>query len=184
MFVHKIDEELSIKLIGLEDAEELFALADESREHLATWLPWINFTKSPEDTKQFIQSAMKRYGEADGLTVCILYKGAIAGTIDLHAIDWKNRKTSIGYWMGAKYKGKGLLTRSCQALFTYAFRDLGLNRIEIRADVRNTKSWAVPERLGFEKEGVIREAAMLYDEPSDHVVYGMLEKDWQDHKEN
>lgn len=178
MFIHKIDKELELKLIGLEDTEELFALSDDSREHLGTWLPWIEHTKTTEDTKQFIKSAMKRYGEADGMVVCIMDKGQIAGTIDLHELDWNNKKTSVGYWMGASFKGKGLLTRSCQALFTYVFSELGLNRIEIRADVRNTKSRAVPERLGFVQEGTIRESAMLYGEPSDHVVYGMLARDW------
>ncbi|MCA0971958.1 GNAT family N-acetyltransferase [Halobacillus litoralis] len=179
MFVHKVDEEITLKIIGMEDAEELYTLADQSREHLSTWLPWIHFTNSPDDTRQFIKSAMKRYGEADGLTVCILYKGKVAGTIDLHAIDWKNKKTSIGYWMGAGFKGKGLLTRSCDSLFTYVFEEMGLNRIEIRADVNNVKSRAVPERLGFVQEGIIREAAMLYDQPSDHAVYGMLRKEWK-----
>ncbi|TGB03896.1 GNAT family N-acetyltransferase [Halobacillus salinus] len=183
MFVHKIDEELELKLIGLEDVEELYELADRSRDHLGTWLPWIEHTKSEADTKDFIKSAMKRYGEANGMVVCIVFKGEIAGTIDLHELDWNNKKTSIGYWMGERFKGQGLLTRSCKALFTYAFRELNLNRIEIRADVRNTKSRAVPERLGFVNEGTIRAAAMLYDEPSDHVVYGMLAGEWHDDKD-
>ncbi|RWZ58129.1 N-acetyltransferase [Halobacillus fulvus] len=179
MFTYSIDKELSLKLLAYEDAEELYELSDRSREHLQTWLPWIHATKSPSDTHQFIKSALKRYAENDGLTVCIVYRGKIAGTIDLHQLDWSNKKTSVGYWIGDEYKGQGLLTRSCQALFAHVFKNLGMNRIEIRADVRNTKSRAVPERLGFVQEGIIRQAAMLYGRPSDHAVYGMLAEDWK-----
>lgn len=178
MFRYKVDEEISLKLLAYEDAKEIFALADRSREHLQPWLPWINFTSSVEDSRQFIAGALKRYADEDGLAVCILFNGAIAGVIELHEIDWGNKRTSIGYWMGADYKGRGILTRSCRSLFDYVFNHLSLNRIEIRAAYENKKSRAVPERLGFVQEGIIREAALLYDKPVDHVVYGMLAKDW------
>ncbi|SDP27509.1 GNAT family N-acetyltransferase [Halobacillus aidingensis] len=178
MFEHRIDEELSLKMIDHRDAEELFELSDRSRDHIRTWLPWIHFTKEVEDTRNYIKMSLRRYAENNGLTVCILYKGNIAGVIDFHEIDEKNRVTSIGYWMGSDYKGKGLLTRSCRVLFDYAFETLGMNRIEIRAASENKKSRGVPERLGFMQEGVIRQAARLYDEYTDHVVYGMLKEDW------
>ncbi|WP_226584868.1 GNAT family N-acetyltransferase [Halobacillus litoralis] len=183
MFTHIVDDELSLKLIGYEDAEELFALSDRSRDHLRAWLPWIDFTHTPEDTKNYVQGCLKRYAENDGLTVCILYKGNIAGVIDFHEIDHKNKKTSIGYWMGAEFKGRGMLTRASQILFDYAFKEMGINRIEIRAAEKNLKSRAVPERLGFVQEGIIRHAALLYDEYTDHVVYGMLKEDWEKRKE-
>ncbi|MEC3883497.1 GNAT family protein [Halobacillus sp. HZG1] len=178
MFEHRIDDELSLKMIDHRDAEELFKLSDRSRDHIQAWLPWIHFTKEVEDTRNYIKMSLRRYAENNGLTVCILYKGGIAGVVDFHEIDEKNKVTSIGYWMGADYKGKGLLTRSCEVLFDYAFETIGMNRIEIRAAAKNNKSRGVPERLGFKQEGVIRQAARLYEEYTDHVVYGMLKEDW------
>ncbi len=178
MFTYKIDEEVSLKLIEHKDAEELFTLSNLSREHLRVWLPWIDFTHSAEDTKKFIQASLERYARNDGLTVCILSKGNIAGVVDFHEINWSHKRTSIGYWMGAEYTGRGLLTRACRHLFTYAFEDLGLNRIEIRAAEENLKSRAIPERLGFIEEGIIRDAANMYGSYVNHVVYGMLAKDW------
>lgn len=178
MFVHKIDDELSLKMIDHRDAEELFELSDRSRDHIRTWLPWINFTKEVEDTRNYIKMSLKRYAENDGLTVCVLYNGKIAGVVDFHEIDDKNKMTSIGYWMGTEYIGKGLLTRACHFLFSFAFDELGMNRIEIRAAEKNVKSRGVPERLGFRQEGIIRQAAKLYDEYTDHVVYGMLKSEW------
>lgn len=56
--------------------------------------------------------------------------------------------------------------------------ELKLNRVEIRAGVHNLKSRAIPERLGFINEGTIRQAEWLYDCYIDHVIYGILESDW------
>lgn len=178
MFTYKVDDDLSLKLIDHKDAEELFSLSDSSREHLSAWLPWINFTKTVADTKNYIEGCLKRYAVHDGLTVCILHEGKIAGVVDFHEFNWNHKRTSIGYWMGAEYKGRGLLTRSCHVLFDYAFQELGIHRIEIRAAEENVKSRAIPERLGFVKEGIIRDAAYLYDRYTNHVVYGMLGEDW------
>ena len=71
------------------------------------------------------------------------------------------------------------MTKTVLALLQYAFEDLQLNKVEIRAAVGNAKSRAIPERLGFTKEGTIREAEWLYDHYVDHVAYGMLASEWK-----
>jgi ribosomal-protein-serine acetyltransferase len=71
------------------------------------------------------------------------------------------------------------MTKGCQALISYAFNDLELNRIEIRCATGNRKSCAIPERLGFVKEGVVRQAEWLYDHFVDHIIYGMLASEWK-----
>jgi ribosomal-protein-serine acetyltransferase len=55
----------------------------------------------------------------------------------------------MGEWLGAVFEWKGLMTRGVEALINYAFVEIGLNRLEIRAGTRNLKSCAIPERLGF-----------------------------------
>lgn len=55
MFIHKIDKELSLKLIELKDAEKVFKLTNESREYLREWLPWQDTTIKLEDTMEFIK---------------------------------------------------------------------------------------------------------------------------------
>ncbi|HWJ04141.1 MAG TPA: GNAT family protein, partial [Verrucomicrobiae bacterium] len=98
--------------------------------------------------------------------------------IGLHYLDFNNRKTSLGYWLGEAFQDKGLMTASVRTLTKYCFTELNLNRVEIRAAVENIKSRAVPERLGFNQEGIIREAEWLGDRFVDHVVYGMLKRNW------
>ncbi|MEP0849315.1 GNAT family N-acetyltransferase [Funiculus sociatus GB1-A4] len=178
IFKFCIDEETELKLLEVEHAEELFALTDSCRNYLREWLPWVDGTKTVEDTKSFIESSLK-FSANDGFPVGIWYKGRIAGCIAYHTIDWDNRSTSIGYWLGENFQKRGLMTKACGAMVHYALDELNLNRVEIRCGVGNFKSRAVPERLGFTNEGTLRESQWLYDHFVDLVVYGMLARDWQ-----
>jgi ribosomal-protein-serine acetyltransferase len=178
MFVYEIDEEVSLKLVELKDAERVFELTDSSREYLREWLPWLDTTTSVEDTKGFIKSCLKGYAENKSITTFILFKGEIVGTAGYNKIDWSNKVAYIGYWLGKDYQGSGIMTRVAKALTEYAFNELGLNRVDISAAVENKKSRSVPERLGFVNEGCIRQTEWLYDHYVDHIVYGMLAEDW------
>jgi len=93
-------------------------------------------------------------------------------------LDRHNRKTEIGYWLAVSYQGKGLMTKTCKMLVAYAFVEYQLNRVEIHCAIGYIRSRAIPERLGVTQEGVLREAAWLYDHFVDHVVYGMLAREW------
>jgi len=70
------------------------------------------------------------------------------------------------------------MTRCCRVLVDHAFSWLGLNRVAIPAAVENSRSRAIPERLGFRQEGIIRDAEWLYDHYVDHVLYAVLKKEW------
>ncbi|MBD1382661.1 GNAT family N-acetyltransferase [Bacillus sp. IB182487] len=72
------------------------------------------------------------------------------------------------------------LSRVAKALTDYAFNELHINKVEIRAAVENKNSRGIPERLGFVNEGCIRQAEWLYDHYVDHVVYGMLAEEWNE----
>lgn len=179
LFKHKVDDEIYIKLPHMRDAEELFRLTDESREYLREWLPWLDNIKEKRDTKKFIKASLKAYMKNLSMNTVIVYKNQIVGVAGYNELDWSNHLVHIGYWLGEKYQGKGIMTRVVASLTDYAFHTLHFNRVEIRAAVGNKKSRAIPERLGFTQEGIIREAEWLYDHFVDHVVYGMLAKEWR-----
>ncbi|WP_175989265.1 GNAT family N-acetyltransferase [Bacillus sp. Marseille-Q1617] len=179
MFLHKIDEELSLKLVDLNDTHEMFQLVDAARNHLKEWLGWLDYTKKEDDTKQFIQSCMRSYAENKSMNTVILYKGKMVGTAGYNSIDWSNKTAYIGYWLHQDYQGNGIMTRVAKALTDYAFEYHNLNKVDIRAAKENKKSRSIPERLGFVEEGIIRQAEWLYDHYVDHVVYGMLHDEWK-----
>lgn len=179
MFTYEIDEKTKLKMLNLHDAEQLFRLTDQSRESLREWLPFIDQTRSSADTAAFITATMKQFGDHNGFQAGIWYEGKVAGVIGFHKIDWNNKSTSLGYWLGKGFEGSGLMTQSVKAFVNHAIVELGLNRVEIRAAVENKKSRAIPERLDFTEEGRIRQAEWLYDHYVDHIVYAMLAEDWK-----
>jgi len=64
-------------------------------------------------------------------------------------------------------------------MLDYLFEELGLHRVEIRCGTGNTRSCAIPERLGFTREGLLREAEWVNDRWLDLLVWGMLEVEWR-----
>ena len=178
MFSYKVDEETEIRLLAEHHAEQMFALTEENRDHLREWLPWVDSTTSAEDTRKFIKGALDDFAANGGFAAGLYYKGELAGAIGYHKIDWQNRKGEIGYWISARFQGKGIVTRAARALVDYSFDELGLNRVEIRCAEGNRKSRAIAERLGFRQEGVLRGSMLLYDRYLDMVIYGMLKEEW------
>ena len=178
MFTIKVDENLSLGLVEKRHAQELFNLTDASRTYLREWLPWVDFTKTQADSEKFIDMTLNQFAGNNGFQLAICYEGNIAGMIGLHGINWSNKSTSIGYWLGQEFQGKGIMVKSCEAVINYCFEELQLNRIEIRVATGNVKSQAIPEKLGFIKEGCVREEEWLYDHYVDHYIYGMLKSDF------
>lgn len=179
MFVHKIDDDLLLKLIDLKDGEKVFELTNHSRGYLRAWLPWLDATAKLEDTLEFIRISLKSFAQNKSLIAIILFKDQIVGVAGYNSINWSNRTAYIGYWLGEQYQGHGIITKVTKALTEYAFNELHLNKVEIRAAAENMKSRSIPERLKFVNEGCIRQAEWLYDHYVDHVVYGILAEEWK-----
>ena len=161
------------------DAETVFAVVDRNREHLRQWLPWVDGSHSPEDVRQFIVRVQAQFEADQGPNAGIWVDGVFAGNVGCHPIDWANRSCSLGYWIDAAQQGKGAITRCCAAMLDYLFEELGLHRVEIRCGTGNTRSCAIPERLGFTREGLLREAEWVNDRWLDLLVWGMLEVEWR-----
>lgn len=179
MFYYEVNQEIQLKLLTIQDSQNLFSLTDRSREHLRAWLPWVDGTKNAEDTRSFIQSTLHQFASNNGFQTGIWYKGELAGCLGLHEVNWGNRHSSIGYWLAEEFQGHGIMTNSVRSLVDLLFLEYKLNRVEIRAAVGNAKSRAIPERLGFQNEGCVRQSEWLSDHFVDHVVYGMLAEDWR-----
>jgi ribosomal-protein-serine acetyltransferase len=166
-----------LRLLEESDADELFALIDEDRAYLARWLPWAA-AQDLEGTLEFIRLTRRQLADNSGFTVAIVCDSAIAGVVGLEPLDWTHRSTSIGYWLGERYQGRGVMTRAVRAVVEHAVSGWNLNRLEIRAAVDNVRSRAIPQRLGFREEGTLREAERVGDAYLDLVVYSVLGSEW------
>ena len=103
----------------------------------------------------------------------------VRGSVGCHPIDWPNRNCSIGYWIDEQYQGKGIMTRCCESMLAYLFDELGLHRVMIQCGVGNTRSCAIPERLGSPARVCCVKAEWVNDHWLDLVTWGMLEQDWR-----
>ncbi|WP_374674474.1 GNAT family N-acetyltransferase [Ideonella sp.] len=112
--------------------------------------------------------------------------GRLVGTVSLFRIDASNRRAEIGYALARSQQGSGLMHEALQALVATAFDhtpgapfdDLALHRLEADADPRNAASCRTLQRLGFLREGLLRERWQVGGELSDSAWYGLLRPDW------
>jgi ribosomal-protein-serine acetyltransferase len=178
MFRYDLPGGCFLRLLEESDAAELYALIDGNRPYLARWLPWVEATRGPEDVLKFIRATRKQLADNNGFQAAIVDGANIVGVIGFHAIDWRHGSTAIGYWLAEDRQGRGTMTEAVRALVGHAFDVWKLNRVEVRAAVGNVRSRAIPERLGFKEEGVLREAERIGERYEDSVVYSMLAKDW------
>jgi ribosomal-protein-serine acetyltransferase len=174
MFSYRVDTHSELRLLEERHAELLLVLVEQNRERH----PEIPQLYSLEDARMYIKRDLTLFAENRGLGIGIWYQGNLAGAIRYHEIDWINRSTELGYWLGAAFEGKGLVTLACRVMIDHAFKELGLNRVVISCSPENQKSRAVAENLGFTQEGVLRQSDRLEDGFVDQVVYGLLAGEW------
>ena len=174
-----LGDDRSLRGLADGDADELFALIDSNRAHLAAWMPFVGQTRGTADSLAFIRAARRQYEENRGMQLAIIQREQIIGVAGFHAIDWTRRSTSIGYWLAANRQGAGTMTTVVCALLNHAFERWELASVEIRAGVANQRSRAIPERLGFREEGVLRGAERIGTRVIDHVVYVMTAREWE-----
>ena len=176
MFSAQVDEGLELRLLEPRHAETLFKLVDQNREHLGYWFPWVE-DATVENPRKFIASGLEQLAKDNGFQTGIWVDGELVGVVGLHYISQQFRSTEIGYWLGEGYQGRGIMTKVCRYLCAYLFEELNLNRVEIRCSATNTRSRAIPERLGFRLEGTLRQMGYTEDGWVDFLIYGLLVDD-------
>ena len=172
-----IAEGAELRLWEAGDAAELTEVVSANREHLATWMPWAE-TYGFQDSVEFLDLKRLQVEANDGSEAALVLDGEIAGGVGFHRLDWVNRSTSIGYWLAADAQGCGLMTAAVTALLDYAFFEWDLHRVIIEVIVGNERSRAIPERLGFRQEAILREAKLVRGSHEDTRLYAMLAPEW------
>ncbi len=179
MFAAEIDKGLVLRLLEPRHAQTLFELVGQNRKHLGYWFPWVEETKTVADSEAFIRLQLEKFIKDNGFQLGIWLDGELAGVTGLNYILQEFRCTEIGYWLGAEFEGRGVMTKACRYLCGYLFEELNLNRVEIRCAETNVKSRAIPERLGFTQEGKLRQMGYTREGLVDYLVYGLLADEWQ-----
>lgn len=167
-----------LRRLRIEDLQEIWALVDAERDRIGPWMPWVEGTTTIDDQRRWLEGVIRDERNVDGLGIFV--EGRYAGGVGL-SVDEFGVAGDIGYWIGREHEGRGLVSRAVRALIEIGFRDLGLHRIVIRAGEHNHRSRAIPERLGFTREGVARGEGRGSGGFYDLVVYSLLEDEWPPH---
>ncbi|PYT01156.1 MAG: GNAT family N-acetyltransferase [Acidobacteria bacterium] len=172
----RIDDELSMRAWREDDVDAALDIVMRNREHLHTFMQWMTPEYSIESAQKFITDGIASRLERKTLGLALFRGDKLIGSVG-YSFDWPVRKTEIGYWIDKDEERRGIITRACRMMIDYAFDELQLNRVEIRCSTENRRSAAVPERLGFRKEGVIRQSEILNGKLHDFNIYGLLAED-------
>lgn len=169
-----VSEDIVLVPLSEDSIEDVFLTIDQNRESLRVWLPFVDATKSIEDTIRFVQSVLISQEKVFEIRL----KNKFVGLIGLKELDDTNKKVEIGYWMNPVVEGRGIMTLSVQKMLDYSFNILQLNRVLIQVAIDNKKSRRIPERLGFKEEGLERDGELLVSGYTDIVRYGLLKREY------
>jgi ribosomal-protein-serine acetyltransferase len=173
----QIDDDAVVRTFVPDDADVAFAAVDANRERLHRWMPWEERTRSPADTRTFIERANASENDLEGNGIWV--GPEFAGAIGMR-INTESQSAELGYWLTEAFEGRGLMTKACRLFINHAFGELGLHRVTIQAGTENVRSRAVAERLGFTLEGTLRDAGRVGGgHYVDLAVYGLLENEWR-----
>jgi [ribosomal protein S5]-alanine N-acetyltransferase len=160
------------------DADDLFAL-HSSAYVLRYWdaPPWTERVRS----ERFITACRKMAEEGTGARLAVnrVSDGAFIGWCAL--VQWNPvyRSASLGYCLDDAAWGQGYATEAARVLLRWAFEALDLNRVQAETDTRNVASARVLEKLGFVREGTLREDCVVNGEISDSWVFGLIRREWR-----
>lgn len=156
----------------------------ESIGELSKWLPFAQEIPPVEETESNLRNAHIKFLARESFRYLIFHKETddYIGTSSIHNIDWEVKSGDIGYWIDKKYSGNGYMTEAIKRLTDLGMNQLAFNRLEIRCEAANVKSQAIPEKLGFKLEAVLKNEDLSADGKTltDTYVYGMIMKDYEE----
>lgn len=166
-FPHRFTtDRLLIRMPEPGDGKVVFESIQESINELREWLPFARYEQTEQGIEENIREAHLKFLKREDLRLLIFNKttNVFVGSSGLHNPNWTIPKFEIGYWIHTRFSGQGLMTEAVQGITDFAIRELKARRIEIRCDSLNFKSKAIPERLGYTLEGILKNEDLSTDE--------------------
>lgn len=169
---------LKLRDVTAADADALFA-QHSSKHVLRYWdsPPW----QERAQAERFIARSAEIARDDLGVRLAVERRadGRFIGWCCINGWNREFRRATLGYCFGEQAWGHGFGTEAAGALLDWAFAAMDLNRVQAEADTRNGASIRVLEKLGFIREGLMREDTIVEGEVSDSFVFGLLRREWR-----
>jgi RimJ/RimL family protein N-acetyltransferase len=168
---------LSLRAPHPDYAEAMNDAIRDSFEELRAWMNWAQQMPTLEESRAQQLRARHAFDAREDLQLVLFHEDRLVGSSGLHQIDWNVPRFEIGYWARTPDSGKGFITEAVQAIESFAFDQLGALRVQICTHTDNARSRSVPERLGYDLEGILRNDCLHVDgTPRDTAVYAKIRR--------
>jgi len=174
MLTLALGDDAELRTLEPWQAAEFAAYVDESRPHLAPWLPWANSITDEAGARAFLQRYADRQAADAGRIYGIWLGARLVGGALFRVFDAESGVCEVGVWLAPDVQRRGLVTRAAGHLIQWAFDVRGMTRVEWHCVPQNTRSIAVARRLGMSRDGVLRSAFAFNGERHDLEVWSLL----------
>lgn len=169
---------LDLRPLALSDGDAVFALrSDPIVQRYGSHPAWTERRTAVD----YIERNMRAMAAGTDAQFAIVRRAdaVVVGTCTLYQLDAQCRLAQLGYALRAAEWGRGYAAEAVTALLDWGFDALELNRVEADVDPRNAPSLRAMERLGFTREGHLRERWIVGGEVCDSLIFGLLAREWR-----
>lgn len=180
----KADKSLKLETVRLilrpYQMSDAAQIAHHLKDRSVTRYTYIPHPYTTRDYHQFLRRLRTPKSRAGNIVFAIIEKstGSVIGAVGVHGIDFKNRKTEVGYWLAKSYWGQGIVVEALNRVVEYLFLERKLDRVYARVWHPNVKSARVLEKAGFSHEGRLRRDIKRNGRWMDVLLFGLLRSEW------
>lgn len=170
-------DRLVLRRMTMRDAQDMYEYSRDPQ--VARHVLW-DAHRSVGETRGYIRSVLRRYraGQAASLAIELKAQHKVIGTIGFMWYQQENSSAEVGYSLARAYWNQGIMTEALGAVVDFAFRQLGINRLEAQHEVDNPASGQVMRHVGMVKEGTLRQRLFNKGRYVDVDLYAILREDF------
>jgi len=175
----KIEIDLILREISASDIDQLVAVIGSNKDFFRRNDSWMAQITTRDQVLELIQKAERTKKENTGARFALWKHDELLGHFNIFDMDKHHEKAQIGYWLSEKFNGKGYASKALKALVKFGFEVFDLHRIEATTATTNESSIRLLERVGFNREGLLREVYWNEKRFVDDYIYALLDTDQQ-----
>jgi RimJ/RimL family protein N-acetyltransferase len=181
MDIELTDGEILIRPYKTEDISVMFEAVCESIPEISAWLEWCHADYTIEEAETFIKSRPEAWEREEEYSFAVFDAKTkeFLGGVGLNLFNRRFRLCNLGYWLRTSATGRSIASKATRLVAKFALTELGLNRIEIVASVKNIPSQRAAEKAGAKREGILRKALPLHGEVHDCIMYSLIAEDFE-----
>ncbi len=176
------NERLILQKFSRRDATTLDDAIRASLPELNQWLPWARMDYTASDTAAFIRDSLQAWKEDRAWDYSIRLKDdpkTHIGNISVWTVSSLGKIAEVGYWVRSDRTNGGVCTEAVDLILEEAFNSLRYHKVVLRIAVGNDSSDRVAEKLGFTREGVLREELLIRGNWVDHSLWSLLDREYR-----